>query len=66
MRETYSGILTYLPHTWSLHCYATQLKCEAFELPSGCSLTKNYLDIAVGVALVFLGIAYPLVISIST
>jgi hypothetical protein len=20
MRETYSGILTYLPHTWSLHC----------------------------------------------
>jgi hypothetical protein len=20
MRGTYSGILTYLPHTWSLHC----------------------------------------------
>jgi hypothetical protein len=34
MRETYLGIHTYLPHTWSLHCYATQLKCAEFKLPS--------------------------------
>jgi hypothetical protein len=27
------GILTYLPHTWSLHCWATQLKCVEFKLP---------------------------------
>jgi hypothetical protein len=27
------GILTYLLHTWSLHCWATQLKCMKFKLP---------------------------------
>jgi hypothetical protein len=26
-------ILTYLPHTWSSHCWATQLKCVKFKLP---------------------------------
>jgi hypothetical protein len=26
------GILTYLTHTWSLHCWAIQLKCVEFKL----------------------------------
>ena len=25
------GTLTYLPHTWSLHCQATKLKCVEFK-----------------------------------
>jgi hypothetical protein len=37
-----------------------------FKLPSSYSLTKNYLGVIVGVALMFLGIAYPSVLAIST
>ena len=30
---TYLAVLTCLPHTWSLHCWATKLKCVEFKSP---------------------------------
>ena len=54
------GVLTYLSHTWSLHCSATKLKCAEFKSPfMVVSRTKIYQNIVVGVAPLFIDVACP-------
>jgi hypothetical protein len=61
------GVLTYLPHTWSLHCWATQLQVCRVQVPfHNRSLTKDYHGVVVDVALMFLGVACSSFFFIST
>ena len=66
-QENLLGVLTYLLHTWSLHCWATKLQVCGVQVSfRSHSLAKMYQDIVVGVALMFIGITCPLFFSIST
>jgi hypothetical protein len=61
------GVITYLPHTWSLHCWEMQLQVWRVEVPfRNRFLTKNYHSVIVDVALMFLEVACPTFFSIST
>jgi hypothetical protein len=60
-------MLTYLPHTWSLHCWATKLKCVEIKLPFVVILSlKTYQSVVVDIAHMFLGIIYPSFLLVST
>ena len=45
------------PHTWNLHCWATELHVHGVQVSfRSCSSTKTYRGVVVGVAHMFVGI----------
>jgi hypothetical protein len=67
MRGALLRMLTYLPHTWSLHCWATKLKCVEIKLPFIAVLSpKFYQSVVVDVAHMFVGIICPSFFLVST
>ena len=54
------GVLTCLPHIWSLHCWATKLQVHGVQASfrSG-SLTKIYQGVEFDVAPMLIGLTYP-------
>ena len=66
-QENLLGVLTYLLHTWSLHCWATKLQVCGVQV-SFCSrsFVKTHRGVVVDVALMFIGITYPSFFSMST
>ena len=66
-QENLLGVLTYLLHTWSLHCWATKLQVRGVQAPfRSCSLAKTYQYVEVDVAPMLVGITCPSFIVIST